>query len=395
MQSGLSYYYVTTVVAMLGVLLGSQCVELCGKHPLAREGDFATCLSAWDGIWYTEIVSDGYTYDVDKLSTIAFFPAYPVLASAVSRVFGFSAVVSLLVVSHFSLLCCFVMAAAYLDARLPDQPHAHGYVLLAMGLLPWTFYFRMAYTESLFLLLTIVMLYGIQRQWPIWAIAIIVGAATGTRSVGIGLGAPLLLHIWTNAKSVTGAIRTMLLVAPLACWGLAEFMCFQWAQFGDPLAFVQTQVHWSRPGFDQKNAMQEVFRLLTLQPVWDVYDTSCDCYWGAVPPKNNPIFSMAFLNPIVFLASFATIIYGARYRLLSRSEWALGACLLILPYVMQSDRLCMMSQARFTSVIFPVYLVLGQLLARMPPPLAAAIVSCSGFLLAAYSALFVQWYWFY
>jgi hypothetical protein len=45
--------------------------------------------------------------------------------------------------------------------------------------------------------------------------------------------------------------------------------------------------------------------------------------------------------------------------------------------------------------VFPVYLVLGQLLQRCPAPLAAALLAISAVFLAVYSALFVSWYWFY
>jgi hypothetical protein len=47
---------------------------------------------------------------------------------------------------------------------------------------------------------------------------------------------------------------------------------------------------------------------------------------------------------------------------------------------------------RFTAVVVPMYLVLGRLLARLPAPLAAALLCLSGFFLAAYAALFAAWH---
>jgi hypothetical protein len=393
--TGLIYYYVTTIVVMLGVFFGRECVEFCDKHPLARHGSLTNSLCAWDGVWYIDIVTNGYSYHRDRMSTVAFFPAYPLLASVIARVSGLGPEVSLLVVSHFSLLCAFVTAAAYLHYRLPGESNAPGYVLLMMGLLPSTLYFRMAYTESLFLLLVVLMLYGMQRKWPVWGIAIIVGAATGTRSVGVMLGVPLLIYLWSNSKSILGALRTGLVVAPLACWGLGGYIYYQWSAFGEPLAFAKTQAHWSKPGIGPANLTEKIFGLLTLQPIWQVYDATCSCYWALVPPQNVVLFNLAFMNPIALLASFVILGYGARSRMLSTLEWTLGVSLLILPYLMHADRTCMMGEVRYTSVVFPIYMVLGQWLARMPPPVTAVIASCSGFLLAVYSALFVQWYWFY
>jgi len=40
------------------------------------------------------------------------------------------------------------------------------------------------------------------------------------------------------------------------------------------------------------------------------------------------------------------------------------------------------------AVVFPIYLVLGQLLCRCPPPLAAAFLVLSSTFLTIYSALF-------
>jgi len=57
--------------------------------------------------------------------------------------------------------------------------------------------------------------------------------------------------------------------------------------------------------------------------------------------------------------------------------------------------MCLAGMGRFAAVVVPVYLVLGQLLARLPPAGAALAAGLSGFLLGAYSALFAAWYRFF
>ena len=57
--------------------------------------------------------------------------------------------------------------------------------------------------------------------------------------------------------------------------------------------------------------------------------------------------------------------------------------------------MCMASMARFTSVAFPIYLVIGNLLWRMPAPLAAGLLSISSLLLGIYTALFAASYPFF
>jgi hypothetical protein len=42
--------------------------------------------------------------------------------------------------------------------------------------------------------------------------------------------------------------------------------------------------------------------------------------------------------------------------------------------------------------VFPAYIVLGRLAARVPPAVLAALAGVAGALLAMYSALFAAWY---
>jgi hypothetical protein len=48
----------------------------------------------------------------------------------------------------------------------------------------------------------------------------------------------------------------------------------------------------------------------------------------------------------------------------------------------------MSSQVRFAAVVFPAYLVLGHLLARLPGSVAVAILGIAAFYLGSFSALF-------
>ncbi len=50
---------------------------------------------------------------------------------------------------------------------------------------------------------------------------------------------------------------------------------------------------------------------------------------------------------------------------------------------------------RFAAVVFPQYLVLGQIMSRMPAPIAAMILAISGFFLGCYAAFFAAGYRFF
>ena len=83
---------------------------------------------------------------------------------------------------------------------------------------------------------------------------------------------------------------------------------------------------------------------------------------------------------------------GSSGRWLSLEEVSLGALLLLIPYVTRAYEMQMGSMGRFVAVVFPIYLVLGQLLVRLPGPVRAALLSLSGLFLATYTALYAARY---
>jgi hypothetical protein len=402
-----AFYYLTSMIVVLAVLFGVDFVPLCQAH-LGRltRVDLLSGFAAWDGEWYVRIASAGYSYDPERMSSVAFFPLYPWLAGAMVHTLGLRPEWALLLVSHGALIGTFALLGAYVsrccseaDAALPD------YTVLAFGLFPTTFYFRMTYTESVFTLLAILSLYGMQRGWRPRTIAIIVGLATASRMVALALVPVLALYVWQRMKTesssrsahgVSGLLCLGLLrvacLLPVCCWGLLGYMLFQWVAFGEPLAFIKTQVHWTERSLTLGDRL---VGLLTLEPIRAVYDSSSPCYWARVPPEGNLLFNLKAANPLYFLATVGLVVLGGCKRWLNGRELLLSAGLLVIPYALQAARTGMSSQARYAAVVFPVYLVLGQLLHRMPGPLAAALLAISGLFLAIYSAMFVSWYWFY
>jgi len=308
---------------------------------------------------------------------------------------------ALLLVSNLSLLGAFVLLACYVrrpTAGNSAQPTAGNtspcrladYTLVAMGLFPTGCFFRMGYTEATFLLLGVAAMYGIQRRWPLPAVALIVGLATAMRAAGIALLAPLAIHIWHSYPTLAARVSRLLLWLPLACWGLAGFMTFQYVQFGDPLAFVHTQRHWRiRPALDLSDKLAA---LATWEPVRAVYDAASPAYWKAFDRHGTPWFSLAFANPIFLLAAVALLALGRWKRWITPAETWFGALMLLIPYLSRAHEMGMGSMGRFVAVVFPLYLVLGQILTRLPAAVAASLLAISAFYLAVYSALFAAGY---
>lgn len=388
---GLLTYYTTSLICALGVSFGHDFLKST-PHVLANRPGLINAFTNWDGRHYKEIVEEGYHYEAAKPSNVAFFPAFPLLARWLANLTGMSADMALLLVAHVSLAAAFVGLAAYLQRRFPEMPRLTSYVLVVFGLWPTTMFFRMAYSESLFFLCTILTLYGIERKWPLILIALIVGFATATRSVGVCLLVPLAWHAWQRSSGRWDAIRTLCLV-PVACWGITAFMVYQHLEFGDPLAFAQTQQNWRmRPPVPLLTQMRD---LAILEPVGAVFDPDSVCCWQRYSGQVSPLFSLQLANSCYWFSGLVLIGIGIWKRWLTNFEWSLALGLLLVPYVLRGHEMCMGSMGRFAAVAFPVYIVLGQILVRLPAGFVAALLALSGFFLGAYAALFAAGYWFW
>lgn len=387
--SGLSFYVLTSVVVFLGAGAGFV-IEAPQPGP-NRPRDFIGALAYWDGGWFRDIVNDGYSYDPQRRTSVAFFPLYPLAAAGLRLVTGARTELALLIVSNACLAAAFVVVFAYVRERSPQSPKLAGWVSWALGFYPAGLFLRLAYSESLLLLLLVLTLYGIQRRWRPLVLAGLVGLATATRPVGAALLIPLAIHLWQRRSSTRQFVLQSLLYLPLGCWGIAAFMVYLYVRFDDPLAFAVSQYLWNqRPAVP---LMQRMFDLATLEPVWRVFDPQSPGYWARQLPNGNPLFSLTFANPIYFLLALGLVALGAAKRWLNGGEWSLALALLLIPYATRGHEMIMLSTGRFVCVAFPVYLVAGRLLYGCRPLLGGTLLLPAAFLLAAYAFLFGAGYY--
>jgi hypothetical protein len=384
---GLGAYYATSLVVLLGVAFGAGYVASPGGGP-SRGGRFVERFLGSDSRAYGQIARDGYEHGPGTPDNVPFFPALPLAGRAVVRATSLPVDTALLLVVHVALACTFVLLAAYVRLRCVDSmPSWRAYTLLALGLLPSSIFFRMVYSESLFLLAATATLYSHQRRWPLPLVAAIVGFGTATRPVGVALLVPLAVAIWQASGTWRGRVLRALWL-PVGCWGLGAFLAYQWWRFGDGLAFVRAHEDWGvSPPLPWP---EKTLYLLSLKPLWCVFVPSDLGYWGRF--ERNPLFSLQFANPIFFAGTAVLIAVGAWRRWLNAAEWGLGAALLLIPYVLRAQEMHGGALARFAAAVLPAYFVLGHLLARLPAPLTAALCALSAVLLAVYSALFAAGY---
>jgi hypothetical protein len=399
---GCSFYFLTSLLIVAGISLGGDYLGKARSYRVDRTSKpFSTWdrvrtskpFANWDGVWYAKIARDGYSYDPGKQSSVAFFPAFPLLGWVVAHSTGISEEWALVLVANACLLCCFIWMAAYVHERYPDgNANLVAWTLLGLGLWPVSFFARMAYSESLFLLVVVLVLYGFQRKWPMLAIAFLVGLATACRPLGVALIPPFCLYLWQERSSWNlFALRAPVAVL-VACWGIVAYMAYQQAAFHDALAFVKTQKLWDLN--PHSTWVERLGASLILEPIWSKYISTSPAWWARSEHVINSLFSLDFANPIYFLVTLGLVGYGAWHRQLNSREALLALGLLLIPYFLQGHRAFMVAQGRYALAALPAFLVVGRILWRLPSPFSAALLAISGFFLAVYSALFTAWYWF-
>ena len=155
----------------------------------------------FDSGWYYGIARSGYAYVPGGRSNIAYFPVYPLLMRFVGRLFGRSGgsvYLGGIVVSWIA----FVLAAVviYRLARLDLPSRRAERAVLLLTIFPFAFFFGVVYTESLFLLATLLAFYAFRTKR--WILGGLSGAvATATRVNGIMMVPALAWLAWRGSDA--------------------------------------------------------------------------------------------------------------------------------------------------------------------------------------------------
>ncbi len=389
---GFTVYYVTGAIVFLGMLFGNDFVKRPQNTPQAQHGTILASFCHYDALHYASICVSGYTYNPSQGSEVAFFPAYPLLARGIMKATNCRVEWALLITSHLALVGSFISLHSYTRRRFPEvcDSTLPWNVLLAFGLVPTTFFFRMAYSESIFLFASIWTLLAMESRKSIIWVAILCGLTTATRPVGIAFLPAFLWHWWQRADNRRAFFAHALYLVPLACWGLLAYMTYQYLAFGDPLAFAKVQQHWR----SHADAPLDVkaWSLLILEPLWAMFLPSSERYWSYHERHYAPFFSLVVANPIYFALTASLIVVGAVKRWLNGCEILLATGLIFIPYITRGYDNSMLSTGRFAAAVLPAYFVLGQLLHRAPAGAATVFAAVGGFMLGSYSALFAAGY---
>jgi hypothetical protein len=191
----------------------------------------------WDALWFERIARNGYN---PQDASAAFFPGYPLSIRAIGSITSLSKLSSGLLVSNVAFLCALVVLFA-LTTRESSKNMARRTVLL-VACFPASFFFLAPYSESLFLVMSLLAFWWARARRP-WLAGLAGSLAALTRSVGVLLVPALLVEAWGQRgegrrKAIVASLVPLL--APLS------YFIYWQARAGDALQPLHAQDFWFR-----------------------------------------------------------------------------------------------------------------------------------------------------
>lgn len=297
--------------------------------------------NTWDVQHYIKIAKFGYPalFEDGRNLQIVFFPLYPLLIKLFSFVFQ-NYIVSALIVSNLS----YAAAAYYLyklvkiDFKKDDAYRA----VIYFSVFPTAYFLHAAYTESLFLALTISSFYYARNGR--WAISGTLGMlAAATRITGILLIPVLVVEYLSQKGYKIRNIRPDIVWIGIIGFGLLAYLILNYVVAGDPFYFLEIQrEHWAKKLDFPFKGFISAWNIMTGDFALNVDSPSTRLLGGPV----EIIFSLLGLS--------LTIYSFFRIRL-SYSLYALATWIII------TSTGFWLSIPRYTLAMFPIFIAMALL----------------------------------
>lgn len=317
--------------------------------------DIISIHNRWDSYWYLDIAEKGYYLRGENTqANVVFFPLYPLLVSWVGHLTGEDLVLAGWMVSSVFLALAVAMLTQLTRVFHPDiDPLRPAMFLLAY---PTAFFLNAVYTESLFLFLSLAMVYcALKRNFVLAGVC--AALASATRIAGLFLFVVIFVE-FVQAFGWRALFTRRVWPLALAPLGIVAFFLYHWVAFGDFFIFLKVQKTFGR---DFKAHLNEY---LVIHNNPDLVHTALDLSYTAL------MIVMAFLALRRFRPSYGIYMLVSLAVALSTGT-ALGI-------------------ARYGMVMFPVYLIGAGI--RSPVGRHAWLFS-STLLLALNITRFVHHYW--
>ena len=346
--------------------------------PLEPPG-FLSYWAHWDGAWYAQIATEGY--GTGAPASTAFFPLYPMLVRLGTVLGGgpaFWGVLISLVATLFTFYFLYGIAERLYNTDVARTS------TLALAFFPTAFFLNAVYTEALFLMFTTGSIWALYVRRDLLFAGLLGTLAAATRNLGLLLLIPLFIEWYRNRREFgTGGLAGILLVPT----GLISYGIFLAGRFGDPfISARQQEEYWGRTF---------VSPVATLQGAWSSAVEGAS-YWLQptalfLSASSAPSLAASNTLNLVFFA-LLLVLMVAGFVVLPPGLFLYTFVIMILPILTPSPIFPLMSLPRFMLGAFPLFLVLGYLLARNRTALAIWLVLSAGGGVAL-TALFTTWRW--
>ncbi|HMT23918.1 MAG TPA: hypothetical protein PKD07_06250, partial [Microthrixaceae bacterium] len=221
----------TFAALVLGTLAVQQIAARCFGDPWSGVARLTERWVYYDGHRYLQIAHEGYSWNADAQSTVAWFPLYPLLIRALSWLGGrptnWAALITLVAgATAFVLYDRWAASSSWVPLGL-------------FALMPYAFYlYGIVYADALFVALCLGAWLAFDRS-AVGASVVLSALATATRPTGVALVAGLMVAGYLRRRRPADAG-----VQALGLVGLGAYIAFQWWRFDEPLGFLSTQRHF-------------------------------------------------------------------------------------------------------------------------------------------------------
>ncbi len=330
----------------------------------------------FDTLRYTRIAAQGYAHEPDTV----FPPLYPLAMGILGRMIGGTHAGYLaagLLISNLAFLGLLILLY-YVATKELGQPFAQR-TTLYLAVFPTSFFLLTAYSESLFLLLSLGTLWA-GRRGKFGRAGFLGLLAALTRLTGWVLVVPLAYEFW-NQRLRYSPVQFNPWRWPRSLWGEGfavllpglgtfAFMVFRHLNGWAPLNQLYTEF-WAQdtsiPGIDVWRAIQAIF-------------------FGQGPRAGDPALVLDF--GVLILLVITTIF---AFRLLPTS-WGLYAIVMLFFILLPTSYIKpLYSFSRYALAFFPLFFVLS--IAGQKPWLNRLVLYSSILLLLYFSLVFYMWGW--
>ncbi len=278
----------------------------------------------WDSYWYLDIAENGYSLrGEDTQANVVFFPLYPLLMRVLAPLAGGN-----LVLSGWILSALFLALAALMLTRLTLEFHPEIDPCLPLVYLlafPTAFFLNAVYSESLFLFLSLAMVYcALKRNFPlaaVWA-----ALASATRVAGVFL-LVLLLVEFIQAYGWRALLTRRVWPLALAPLGVLAFFAYHWVAFGDFFLYLKVQGTYGRSFHVNVSDYLEISNHPDLaHTLLELFFTAAAIVLGVVALwRFRPSYGVYMLFSIAVALSTGTTLALARYAMVMFPIHLIGA----------------------------------------------------------------------